>query len=132
MKIPPAATAVTVGITTSRNSRDRTRQFFSARREARPGAAAPGGRPPSWTGASPPGTEPSSATAPVAAGATPFVTWLNAGSWTPRIFLALDKAVPVPLTMTPTGVQRHRVPRRNRHEMLLPAGDSASTVLWDS
>src|SRR6266571_2515362 len=108
MKIPPAATAVTVGMITSRNSRDRTRQFFSARREAGRGAdSAPGCWRPSRTGEDPLGAELSGAAAPATGGLASCVTCLIAGRGIPRIFLALDSAVLGPLTMRPTGVQRH-------------------------
>src|SRR5436309_7260920 len=109
MKTPPAATAVTVGMITSRNSRDRTRQFFSARREAGPAAdPAPGGWPPGAGGTTseaglPGAAAPSGTTDKLASRDVGLIAMLGK----PRVRLALDSTALAPLTMRPGGVQRH-------------------------
>src|SRR5450755_1514144 len=105
MKIPPAATAVTVGMITSRSSRDRTRQFFSAR------CADPARG--SWllarSGRSAPGMGLSGAAVPPAAagGLSSRGARLTAARWLPRAFLVPDGPSLAPLSMRPAGVQRH-------------------------
>src|SRR3984885_13300469 len=48
MRNPPSAIAVTVGMTTSSSRRERSRQFFSARREELPGGAESAFASPGW------------------------------------------------------------------------------------
>src|SRR5580698_5929606 len=101
MKIPPAATAVTVGMITSRTSRDRTRQFFSARRAERCAGWAPGCWPPPSADANTSGAEVFPGA--VSFGAVDRLTApdvdLTAARGLPPVFLALDSTAPAPLTM---------------------------------
>src|SRR5690348_18500743 len=104
MKIAPAATAVTVGMTTSRNSRDRTFQFFRARREAgrRVSPASSDWLPPGGRDA--PGAEPPGAAAGPPSRDPPLIAELGIL----RIFLDRDRTALARLTMRSTGVQRHQ------------------------
>src|SRR5882724_5730008 len=122
MNTPPAATAVTVGMITSRNSRDRTRQFFSARREAGLGAApAPGCWPPCAGGTTsdaglPGAAAPSAPANKLAARDVGLIAALGK----PRVRLALDSTALAPLTMRRGGVQRHASAAAELTRLLLP------------
>src|SRR5215469_12431081 len=110
MRIPPSTTAAMVGMMTSKNRRDRTRQFFSARRdEAReavppPSRCCPPGDWPNTSGGDPFRAAPDSTAAP---------GWVSAGSRSVaaegmrRFFLVLDSTALAPLTMERAGVERH-------------------------
>src|SRR2546430_2431710 len=122
MKTPPAATAVTGGVITSRNSRDRTPPFFSARREAGLSARpAPRRRAPRARGAT--------LRARLARAAAPTAptgmlvsrdVGLIAALGKPRARLALDSTALAPFTMRPGGVQRHASAVAELTRLLLP------------
>src|SRR5580704_16419362 len=95
---------------TSRNRRDRTRQFFSARRElARALGAAPSRCWSPAAGLKTSGGEPFwAATGSSAAAEWPLAECRStAAEGMRRLFLVLDSTALAPLTMGPVGVQRH-------------------------